>query len=111
MSESEQGSPIGRRDEPTALRLDGVSDAEAELLLFDMVRTHTLAILSGIAGRKLDSLHPERSFQDLGLDSLGALELHRRLTLSTATVLPTTVVFDHPTLPRSHNICALRSAG
>jgi len=37
------------------------------------------------------------TFQDLGLDSAGAVELHRRLTDATGLFLSPAVVYDHPT--------------
>src|SRR5580658_10960162 len=96
MSESEETPPIEPLVDPPALRLDGVSDVEAESLLLGMVRMHTVDILRGTTGSEPGVLDPERSFRELGLDSLGAVELHRRLTLSTAISLPVTVLFEYP---------------
>ena len=78
------------------LSLDGVSAIEAETLLLDMVRTHLADLLRDISGAGPGFLDPRRSFRELGLDSLGAIELHRRLTLSTGLSLPVTVVFEYP---------------
>jgi acyl transferase domain-containing protein/NADPH:quinone reductase-like Zn-dependent oxidoreductase/acyl carrier protein len=77
------------------LSLDGVSTIEAETLLLDTVRTHLAEILRQITGAEPGFLDPRRSFRELGLDSVGGIELHRLLTLSTGLSLPVTVVFEY----------------
>ncbi|MCX5612951.1 amino acid adenylation domain-containing protein [Streptomyces sp. NBC_00047] len=63
--------------------------------LADLVRREAAAAL----GRP-DEIRPDAEFTELGLDSLMAVELRRRLSAETGLSLPATAVFDHPTPAR-----------
>ncbi|KAA1250532.1 SDR family NAD(P)-dependent oxidoreductase [Mycobacterium simiae] len=77
-----------------AQRLHGLdADAQHELLV-GIVRTQAAAVLGRPSPEDIDS---DAAFQDLGFDSLTAVELRNRLKNATGLTLPPTVILDHPT--------------
>ncbi|CAM5640356.1 polyketide synthase [Streptomyces canarius] len=77
----------------TAERLTGLPPAEQSATLLEAVRRHAAAVL-GHAGP--ESVGPDRTFKDAGVDSLTALELRNRLAAETGLTLSPAMIFDYP---------------
>jgi polyene macrolide polyketide synthase len=78
-----------------AERLASLPQAEHEGAVRRLVRTEVAAVLGHSA---IEEVPLDRPFNELGFDSLAAVETRNRLGLITGLQLPTTVVFDYPTV-------------
>ncbi|MFD8286773.1 SDR family NAD(P)-dependent oxidoreductase [Streptomyces lavendulae] len=74
-------------------RLAGADADTRRRLLVDLVRAQTGSVLGHGTSARVPA---ERSFRELGLDSLAAIELRNRLGAETGLRLSPTLVFDHP---------------
>ncbi|WXB00245.1 SDR family NAD(P)-dependent oxidoreductase [Pendulispora brunnea] len=75
-------------------RLRALSPSERDRAQLDLVRADVATVLGMASATALD---PHRPLQELGLDSLMAVELRNRLAATTGLRLHPTLLFDHPT--------------
>ena len=74
-------------------RLEGLPEDEQHAILLDLVRSHIATVLGNTTPEAID---PDRAFQELGFDSLTAVEMRNRLKAATGLALSPTLIFDYP---------------
>ena len=77
-----------------------LTEVDGERALLDLVRSEVASVLGTETPRGID---PDLPLEQLGLNSLMAVELRNRLGAVTGLHLPATLLFDHPTLSALKN--------
>ncbi|MGB6206797.1 beta-ketoacyl synthase N-terminal-like domain-containing protein, partial [Mycobacterium sp.] len=77
-----------------AHRIYGLAEAEQHAVLLDLVRSHIATVLGNTTPEAIDA---DKAFQELGFDSLTAVEMRNRLKAATGLALSPTLIFDYPT--------------
>ncbi|GAA3413292.1 hypothetical protein GCM10018952_29360 [Streptosporangium vulgare] len=89
-------APVRRAGQAGGLaqRLAALDPAERHSMLSGLVRGHAATVLGFADGSAIDH---RRQFQELGFDSLTAVEFRNQLNAATGLRLPATLIFDYPT--------------
>jgi len=92
---TEQSAKGSSQVENILQKLEQADVEDRDEMLLDHVRDHVIKVL-GLGSST--SLKTDQGLTDLGMDSLMAVELSNRLSKSTGSALPSTLVFEHPTI-------------
>jgi polyketide synthase 12 len=89
--------PLAEGRRTLAERLAGTPESERERIVLGLIRAEAAIVLGHSGPQDVDG---QRTFKELGFDSLSAVELRNRLNALTGLRLPATLVFDYPTPAR-----------
>ncbi|GAB3740444.1 hypothetical protein GCM10027598_70200 [Amycolatopsis oliviviridis] len=87
--------PDGKQQAGLPDQLAGLGEADQLRILVDLVRAHAASTLRHQDAGSVDTT---RAFREIGFDSLTVVEMRNRLAAATGLSLPSTVLFDHPTV-------------
>ncbi|MGW2332243.1 type I polyketide synthase, partial [Streptomyces sp. NPDC001700] len=88
------GAAVGSASTALGRRLADVDPAQRDEVVLELVRHHVAAVLRHASADTVDAM---RTFQEIGFDSLTAVELRNRVSAATGVRLPATAIFDYPT--------------
>src|SRR5262249_8728372 len=91
-----------------AQRLHSLPENEQHAVLLNLVRSHIATVLGTVTPEAID---PDKAFQELGFDSLTAVEMRNRLKIATGLALSPTLIFDYPTPSGLSNYIRTELAG
>jgi acetoacetyl-CoA synthetase len=91
--EAVEGTP-GDAAGSLAQKLTGLREADRDEAVLKLVLTHVAAVLGSASAEVIDT---QRTFKELGFDSLAAVELRYRLGKAVGLRLPWMLIFEHPT--------------
>jgi acyl carrier protein len=93
-AQPERGEEDAERVRELRATLAGMSETEQDELVSEMVLAAVAAVLQHESSAELDA---DQALNELGFDSLTAVDLRNRLVATTGLPLPATLAFDYPT--------------